>query len=199
MPTTLTTEVELWNIALDHINERPLSATTDDNAYARFLTRQYALIRDTELRKSNWNFAITYHELTVDGTAPAFRWLYRYALPAGWLRVLPPTQQGYRNAPTLPHEIVGAYLYCDQGTALDLRCVSRVTDVSTFDPLFTTALTTQMAVRMALRFTAKANYLKLAKEAYQEAMGLAIQLDALEGSGEPTDQSAVLTARYVNS
>lgn len=198
MPTTLT-DVGVYNQALDFVNERPLTTPDDDNAYARFLTRHYANTRDAELRKNNWNFAITYHELAQDGTDPAFRFNYRYPLPAGWLRLLPPTLDGKRGAAAIPHEVVGAYVYTDIVTTFKVRCVSRVTDPALWDPLFADALVARLGMKLSLKFTAKGSYYDRAANAYNAAIADAVQADALEGTADPVEASAVITARYRNS
>lgn len=190
-----TAQLDVWNIALDHLVEHPLTATDDDSAYARWLSRNEENLQDAFLRQYAWNFAIQYNTLTVDGTDPAFRFAYRYALPENWLRVLPPTYQGVRGGTPYPHEIVGGYLYCDQPTSIYVRTVQRVTAYTSWDPIAVDAFALTLAVRMCQRFTGKATHHDRLAAELASVLDVAQRIDTMEGTPEPIEQHTVIDVR----
>jgi len=194
MPSTAT-EIGVWNMALDHLTEHPLTTTSDDNAYARWLTRNVPNLRDAFLRRYTWNFSIQYNELTVDATAPAFRWNYRYECPTDWLRVLPPTNNGTRGDKPIEHEVLGGYILCDVPNTLYVRTIQRVTDYAEWDPLAVDLFSLTLAMRMTMRFVAKATYRDRLQAEMKEVSRLAFSIDAMEGTPDPTEQHDVIDVR----
>lgn len=194
MPSELT-QVEVWNLALDHIREKPLSTISDDRAEARWLTRNFGHIRDTTTRAYPWNFAKQLNELTEDATAPAYKWDYRYALPDDWLRVLPPTYLGGRGANPIPHEVLGGYILCNIPTTLYLETIQRVEDVTKWDSLAIDALALFLAYRMTFHFTHVRSLRADLYSEFTETLRVATEIDTLEGSAEPVEQHDVIDVR----
>jgi len=194
MPAS-TNQLAVWNIALDHLVEHPLSSVSDDNAYARWLTRNEANMRDTFLRQYTWNFSVQYNTLTQDGTDPDFRWSYRYALPTDWLRVLPPTYLGQRGGTPVPYEVVGDYLHCDISTTMYVRTVQRIDDYTDWDPMAVDAFGVALAMRMCMRFPSKATYRDRLLAEFTELVTEARRIDAMEGTPDPLEQHTVIDVR----
>lgn len=196
MPSSLD-EVGVANLVLDHIVERPISALSDDTAYARWLNRNIAHLRDAFLQMHVWNFSIELATLTVDGTAPDHRWDYRYALPTGWLRLLPPRYLGEMDGAPIPHEIAKGYVMCNIPTELPIRYIDQITDYTTWDPLAIDAFALYLAYRMSMRFEAKATWRDRLKAEFAEAISLAVSLDAIQGDDDVVEQHTVLDVRDV--
>ena len=188
-------ELDVKNLALDHLVERPLATAGDDNAYARWLTRNYDHLRDAFLRQYAWNFSVVFDELAEDATAPDFRWSYRYPLPTDNLRVLPPTYLGRRGGKPVPHEILDGFILCDVSSALPIRYVDRVEDTTKWDPLALEAFALFLALRMTYRFTNKATLKDRIKEDYKEMLAVAHITDAGENTPEEVEQHDVLDVR----
>ena len=197
MPSLLT-ELEIWNLALDVVRETPLQSPTDQSAIARWLSRNYGHVRDVALRSYDWNFAREKHTLSVDATAPPFRWRYRYALPPHWLRLLPPTQYGQRGAPPIPHEVVrGGWVETDWPSPLHVRLIMRVTNPGEYDPLFVELVRSSLALGIANKFTAKNKYIELASALQAAAQEKAEEIDTFEGTAEPVEQHDIIRNRGV--
>lgn len=199
MPTTKTS---ICNLALDILKEGVATdVDTDATPEANWFVRNFEPTRDSELRKNAWKFAIKRATLTVDATAPAFDWLYRYALPSGCLRLLPLRYDGVYEGSEIPHEIEAhsdgvLYILTNQPTSLKVRYIYQVTDVTKFDPLFVEALAARLAMKSAHRFTGKQSMVATAAEMYNEAIFEARRANALEATPERPYDDDVIAARY---
>jgi len=138
--------VDICNIALGHLGEASIVAITDDNTRARACNKHYDTALESTLRSHRWNFAQKRIVVSKDATAPAFGWSYRYALPADCLRVLEvnDSEQGANDAPWI---IEGDFILTDSDECR-LVYVSKIEDVTKFDPLFVDALALALAVRL---------------------------------------------------
>lgn len=194
--SSLLSRVDVWNIALDHLVENHLSSEMEDSAYARWLRRNEPPLRDAFLRKHAWNFSIVFRELAEDSTTPDFRWLYRYKIPDGVLRVLPPTYQGVRGGSPVKFEVAKGYIYCDVGTTLPVRLVERVYDYTEWDPLAIDAFALVLAIRMTIRFAMKSTLRDRLQNELKTVMFEATIIDAMEKTPEPVEQHDVVDARF---
>src|SRR5690606_15550414 len=85
----MASEVDIYNMALDLLDEEVAIDPDDDRAPVRWMRRNFAPVRDAILRRNPWNFAIKRVVLPALVTPPAFGWKYRYQLPSDCLRPLP--------------------------------------------------------------------------------------------------------------
>ena len=187
----------IWNLALDTIREAAVQDQATNSAPMKWLNRNYEHARDVLLQSYPWNFAIERHSLASDGAfdPDTYDWRYRYALPNGWLRVLPMAYLGQRNGQLIPHEIMGQYLYTDYVAPARVRLVMRKTDPGEFSPLFVEALAAKLALGMANKFTAKNKYIELAGNMLNQAVAKAEEIDTFEGSALPIDNYDIILAR----
>ena len=191
------------NLALDILLQAPLTnVDTDNTPESRWFVRNYDQVRDAELRKHAWHFAIRRVNVTVDATAPSHGdWLYRYAYPSDCMRILPPRYDGKFEAYPIPHEVEAdssgnRWLYTNQTTPLELRYIFQITDVTKFDPLFVDALAAKLAMKGAHRFTGKQSMIETASGMYAEAIAEARRANAIEGIPERPYDDDVIEARY---
>ena len=199
MPTSETLHT-IFNGALDIVSELPATSVSQDRKEVRWLVRNYTPYVQASLRANPWNFAIEYHTLNRSASDPAFRWSYGYDLPNGWLRVLPPTQYGYRDGAPIPHEIAGNQLLTDWGTAdLHARLVMDRQDPGDWDPLFASLIKARLAAGMAHSLTHKRAFVDAAKQAVAEALEVAETVNAFEGSADLTEQHDILRVRYLTT
>jgi hypothetical protein len=185
----------VWNLALDHLSEMPMTSLSESTAYGRWLNRNSDHIRDLFMRTFPWNFGVSYDVLTVDGTEPAFRWEYQYRLPDEWLRVLPPTYLGKRDGTPIPHEVVGEYIMCNVTPTLYLRTVQRRPDFQDWDALAVDAFALFLAYRMTYRFTGLSSHRDRMQAEFKDSMRIAYETDALETTPEPVAQHTVIDVR----
>jgi len=140
-------ETSIANLALAKLGISPIMALTDDSKQAQFANRFYSQTRDEVLSSHRWNFAMRRLTLNRLATAPDFEWDFAYQLPADCLRVV--QLNGYE-----PNEQQGEFaieadrLFTDSEEA-NVRYIARVTDGSLYPPLFSQALATLLASRLA--------------------------------------------------
>lgn len=140
-PTSIT------NLALAKLGISPIMALTDDSKQAQFANRFYSQTRDEVLSSHRWNFAMRRETLNRLATGPVFEWEFAYQLPVDCLRVV--QLNGYE-----PSEEQGMFaveadqLLTDAEDAL-VRYIARVEDGSFYPPLFSQALATLLASRLA--------------------------------------------------
>lgn len=194
MPTSAT-RVTVCNMALDIIVEAPIATLSDTTAYARWLNRNFTPTVEAALREQPWNFACDLFMLSADPGAPSFRWRYRYALPPGWLRVLPITEDGSRYGRQLPMEIKSNWLMTNRSGPCPVECVMNVQEPGQWDSLFVGLIAARLALGMAHRFTGKGSFVDRANQLAQNALEAAEQANAFEGSIQPVDQYDIIRAR----
>ena len=180
-------EVSIANLAIDILDDTPITSLSDNRKVARYMLRNFGQVRDETLQRYPWAFATTRASLAADGTDPSFGWNKAYTFPADCLRMLPPRLYGEKNAPILKHEIEGRKILTDATAPLKVRYIQKVTNPTLFPPLFVRVISTRLAMLAAQNITGKGSYVQKAKEFYQEAWELATLSDTLE-SGTPDNQ-----------
>ncbi len=205
------TATDIANMALDLLHEAPLTDyTTDGTRVAEWFVRNYATCRDAEFEAHPWRFAMTRVSITVDSTAPAFGWSYRYALPSTFMRIGYLNYDGVFENPPIPHEIEGAdeadevaapkgWLLCDVGSAIKLVYVRQITEAEDLSMLFAEALAANMARKLSHWLTGKANMVQIADAYYKEAMTKARKANALLSTPERAYADDVIAARYTTA
>lgn len=176
-------EVAIANRALDLLGQHPIISFADGTNVAGLCQRNYPLARDAVLRSYPWNCAIRRAALPALTTAPAWGYLYAYALPAGpspefCLRVLDvdgALDDGARWV------IEGRQIHTDITAPLNIRYVARLADVGLFDPLLDEAIATKLALDLAEAVTGSGTQKQIAAQAFADALRAARRADAREG------------------
>ncbi len=202
---------DVCNMALDILHEAPLTAyTTDGTRVANWFVRNYETMRDAEFEAHPWVFARADVSITVNATAPAFGWLYRYALPSDFMRIGYLNYDGYFEQIPIPHAIASAdpadvadlaaapkgWLYCDVGSAVKLTYIRQITDPSRWAKLFVQAHAAGMARQLSHWLTGKAAFVQIADALYKEAMTKARRANLLLSTPERAYDSDVISARW---
>jgi hypothetical protein len=134
--------VDVCNMALRRIGEMPIDSLEDDSDDKRVSAcyDTYEASRDEVLCMFDWACARARKTVTVDATAPAFGYDYRYALPSSpyCLRVI-----SIEDKPE--YQIEGRYILTDQETSINLLYASRITDETLLDPLLRRAIALKLA------------------------------------------------------
>jgi hypothetical protein len=195
----MTSKTSMMNAALDLLEEDPLLSPDDDRMAARWMNRNYGLVRDALLRSHPWNFAMWRALLPAlagsDPRAPAWGWDYGYQLPTDSLRVLPLTRDGYSNSPPIQHAIEGRVIFTDASGPLKVRYIRRIEDETLFDASFANAFPIALAFRAASLITGKQSYAQALREAAREALEQAKQDDVLESTPDQVIDDDFVTGR----
>lgn len=195
MPSALSI-TDIANMALDYLEEAPLQSIDDDRSVARWMKRNFWPIAWGLMRAHPWNFAITRASLTAAGTAPAFGWLYSYAMPSDSLRLLPVTCSGYEDADPIKHKVEGSSILTNQAAPLKIRYIKRIDNTGLFDNNFCDALAIALAQKAAHFVTGKQSYAQTLQPILANAIAEAQRVDSLEGTPEEPLADEWLLARW---
>lgn len=192
---SLQTKIGIWNAALDVLREAPLSATTDTDATALWLNRNYNQQRDYLLERYIWKFALTRSAIAADGAAPAWGWTNRYAIPTDALRILPPTHDGEWNGTPLPFEQESGYLLLNSAGPLRLRYINRITNEGTMSNGYCECLALRLATRMAHWITGKQSMVAEIGKAYTATLNEVKTTEAGQVASDDYCDTDILTER----
>lgn len=164
-------EVDICNLALAHLGDAATIASInppEGSAQAEHCARFYPMARDALLESYAWGFSTRRAVLAKLTDNARSEWDYAYALPADTLQimaVLPPdSTDDYISAASVSigasvsytpqpfaceiNEAGAFVIYSDQVDAI-VRYTALVTDSTKFSPLFTLALSWQLAAMLA--------------------------------------------------
>lgn len=189
-------EIDIYNMALDLLEEEAAVDPQDDRAPVRWLNRNYGPTRDSLLRQHPWNFAICRIALPELQDRPAFGWRHQYQMPADTLRILPLTDSGEFNGRPVPHVIEGLRILTNEPPSLKARYVRRIENTARFDPIFVELLATTLAMKMAHWMTGKRTLMETLTMMLREINDNARLLDALEGTPEAVEDNDWIDARF---
>lgn len=191
-----TSDVNVANMALDLLKEGIMVSFDDDRPAAKWMNRNYAVIRDMTLAANPWRFAVVRAQLAESSTIPIFGYNHQYLKPSDCIRVLPVRYLGQTNGALVRYSVEGNYILTDHTAPLKIRYISRVLDASLFSPLFINAFTTAMAMRLAIWLTGKESVTADLKASYKDSMTMAIFTDSAEGYAEDQVADAYDNARF---
>lgn len=145
--------VEIAANALRLIGYQPITALTDDSDGARIMNALYTPTLDEALRSHDWNFARLRALLARLQDTPAYDYAYMYQLPQQplCLRVLA-TNLAATEKWEIETYITSTSEYrvlLTDATTVTIRYIGRITNPTTWDPLFSDAMTWELAFRAA--------------------------------------------------
>jgi len=186
-------EVSICNLALQKLGAKRITALTEDSNNARQCNACYETLRDKELRKHPWKFAITRATLTPLATAPLFDYDYAFPLPADCLRVLLPNRENLDWK--LETQSGQRVILTNDGDSINIRYIYRATDPNQFDTCFVEALAAKIAWHTCEQITQSNEKKATAKEDYKTAIADAKKTDAFEDEPQDAPRSSWETAR----
>ena len=152
----MSSEVEIYNLALAHLGDTANVASPDESSVqAELCSRFYPIARNAllEMPDCDWNFATRRATLALLGS-DVVAWDYAYAYPSDAVRlisVLAPDAGDDQEIQPYALELDSAdrrVIYTDQAEAV-VRYIALVEDTTRFSQLFTTTLTWSLASLLA--------------------------------------------------
>jgi hypothetical protein len=192
---SLQTKIAIWNAALDLLREQPIASVDDRTPAAKWLGRNYDQQRDYLMERYLWKFAVERVELAADPTAPTWGWAFRYLIPTGALRIIPPTFDGSWNGRPIPFEQESGYLLCDVPGPLRLRYINRLTNEGLFSNGYCEVLSIRLAMRMAHWMTGKQSMAAELTQLYTVTLNEVKQTEAVQVAQDSYYDSDILTER----
>lgn len=177
----MASQVDICNLALLQCGANPITSISDPNKPGRTMATLWDTVRQAELRKRNWNFALSRASLPALSTVPISQFDQQFQLPADFLRLVSvgdfyadPALALYRNSDDSPYAIEGDILLTIFPAPLNIRYVADITNPGIFDPLFVMVLASALALQavepITQSSTKKADIAQMYKDAVKEAM-----------------------------
>jgi hypothetical protein len=207
---------DVCNVALSRIGQRTqITDYLSDTTTAGDLCRvHYPLVRTSALRSHTWNFAIRRAELAQLSEAPINEYTYQYTLPADFLKMVRTSWEatGWSSFDdsarwawgdaNVPYRIEGSSaasgrrVLLTSESAVKIEYVADVTDVTTWDALFTDAVCFMLAAELSFPLTQSRQLAQETRQVAQQTLAEARTMDAQEGSARAVvDNHAWLQVR----
>lgn len=194
----MTTEVEICNLALDHIASGGINSLDDQTPQARKCKLKYSILRDMVSRDVDWNFCRSIKPLALRADLDVFNWSYVYNYPTDCLKIqrlvlnneLNQSQvDSYHGCDVytpdmgrhVPYEVMninGEKVVVANHSDLRIEYTRRETNTLLFDSDFTMALSYLLAAELAIPIAGK-------------DAGRALRADSLQMYGEYINSAAV--------
>lgn len=179
--------IDVANRALTKLGSARITSLTDDVKAARSINSCFEDLRDDELRRNRWSFALKRTSLAALSDAPAFGYNYQYAVPVDFLRIdmvdnrFPDVVlDNYIGAEYLDWVLEGNVILTDIDAPLKLRYIATITDPTQWDENFREALACRLAAEVAEDLTQSAPKREMAWKEYDRAIRSAVRTNAIE-------------------
>lgn len=137
----MTSQVDIYNLALQKVGDSPISSTSENSNKVRNLNASYKQCLQVVLSRGFWSFATEFADLSPSGDyTPEFEFSYAYEKPEKLLRL----DDQYPRNKKYNYRIKGKYILSDQNP-LSIRYIKLVEDTAMFPPMFIEALACYMA------------------------------------------------------
>jgi len=179
----MASSVEICNIALTKLGAARITSLSDNTKQARALNAIFDSVRDAELTKHPWSFAIKRAEIPASSTAPVFGWDKAYPLPSDYLKVVQvgDTYAFYDSGEAgALFDVEGGSILTDEVSPLQIRYVYRITNSGLFPALFVRTLALQLAADVCEELTQNLSKREAAVAEYKDAIREAKRSNAIE-------------------
>jgi len=183
-----TTDVQICNLALDRIGQRPISSIlTPQTPNEDVCARHYDTTRRELLRRYIFNFAKKYDNITKSPTVvPVFGYSLAFKLPNNFIRLLALGDVTLNaDTPKEFYDISDGFIFTNQQDLTDTINILYVFDAVTvikFDALFLRLLTLHLAANMAYKFSLKNSLIEAIRT---DAADAALAAAAVSGQEKP--------------
>lgn len=186
--------LDLCNAALTKIGEAPIeSISPNASSASRLCHLHYHPARRETLTLARWSFATVETTLACDeeNALPATRYPYHFMLPADCLRLM--------DVECKDWSLHGRKIRATSST-LPMSYIADVEDVSIFDPLFSEALATRLAEKIAVALTGSQTLRQnLSREFHQVILPLAATTNAVQSHSNDAHPLLSILRRRIHS
>mgnify|MGYP006935473110 CR=1 FL=1 len=187
-----TSVVDICNNALIRIGSKTITSLSDGDKVANACSAIYEQTRDMLLRQHLWNFSIKRVVLASEEDAPGFGYNYSYPLPSDFIRA----KEVYGSE--MPYKIEQTALITDDNE-VNLVYISRVEDVTKFDPLFVEALILSIALRLSYILIGSNGREQALKDELKQILFLAKQVDGQDDTPDQLTSDRFLQAKWTSA
>jgi len=183
--------VGIANRALQKLGSRRISALTQDHPNARSMNAAYERVRDAELRRYDWSFAIKRASVAADAADPVWGDWYRYSLPNDFIGLIRDDETNIG----VDWKIEGLYILSKDASPLEFRYVARITDPNFYDALFIESFACRLALECVKEIADSASDKESLKDDYDKSIAEAKRRGAIEKGSQEFPEDTWITAR----
>jgi hypothetical protein len=183
--------VAIANRALQKLGAKRISSLTQDAPNARSMNAAFERVRDAELRRYDWTFAIKRASIAADGDSPDWGDYKRYSLPNDFLRLIRDDESGAN----VDWRIEGLYILTGDAAPLKIKYIARIEDPNFYDPLFAEAFAGRLAMECAKEITDSTSDKESVKDDYKTDIAEARRVGAIEKAAQEFPEDPWLAAR----
>ena len=186
-----TSKVDIANRALKKLGQPLITALppSENNKAAVAINNMFEPIRNNLLRMHPWNFAIKRATLAKLSSTPAWGWSYEYGLPGDFLCLIDVKDN-------IKHAIESNKILTDEDGTIGIRYVYKVEDTSQFDPTFSEAFATKLALELVEDITNSNTKKQILMQQFEMHMADARSRDGRERGKQEYPQDDWVTVRY---
>ena len=184
--------VAIANRALQKLGAKRISSLDQDTPNARSMNAAFERVRDAELRRYDWSFAIKRDSIAADGDDPVWGDYNRYSLPDDFIRLLRDDESGA----AVDWKIEGLYILSKDAAPLEIKYIARIEDPNYYDPLFVEAFAGRLALECAKEITDSTSDKESVKDDYKADIAEARRVGAIEKAAQEFPEDPWLAARY---
>ncbi len=199
----MTTQVEIVNIALGILGANQITSLSDDSDEAKLATLHYKTALESTLEVNEWSFSIKRFKPAQDTEKPLFGWEFAYTVPSDIIRVLTCDRIDNINAVDLSYVsefeqidwIIEDRKILANVDVIYARGIRRVTEEGKFPPLFVHALSSKLAMLMALPLTQSNQIFQQAAGLYAAFSSESKAMDSVQGRSRRIRNKSYLRRR----
>lgn len=147
----MASKVDIWNRALQKLGAKRVTSVNDTGVNGLACNACYDAVLEKVLRKHRWNCSIKRAELAAELTAPDWGRQNAFQVPADYVTLANDYPEMASNCKDWVVE--GGFILTNDSAPLQIRYVSRMTDVNLMDGLLRETISTHMALEMCEELT----------------------------------------------
>lgn len=190
-------KVAIANRALQKLGAKRIEALTQDHPNARSMNAAFDLVRDAELRRYRWGFAIRRESIAADGDTTAWGDWNRYSLPNDYLALIRDDETGQATDWKIEAgaDGEGVFIVTADASPLEIRYVARIDDPNYYDSLFIEAFACKLALETCEEVTQSTSKKESVRVDYDFAIAEARRLGAIEKEAQEFPEDTWILAR----
>lgn len=190
----MASKVSIANRALTKLGAERVLLLEDDTQQSRVLKSMFDDVRDAEIRRHRWKFAIKRAELLALADGPGWGYSFQYPLPSDYLGLIQVGEQYVRLGRKAPWSVESGNILTNLQAPLRIRYQYRVENPGLYDPLFVEVLACKLALEACETLTQSGSKKQAAMEEYKFAISEAVRQDAIENPPDELPQGSWLDA-----
>lgn len=188
----MASKVSIANRALTKLGAERVLLLEDDTQQARVMKSMFDDVRDAEIRRHRWKFAIKRAELLALVDGPGWGYRYQYPLPSDYLGLIQVGEHYVRLGRKAPWSVESGNILTNLQAPLRIRYQCRVDNPGLYDPLFVEVLACKLALEACESLTQSGSKKQSAMEEYKFAVSEAVRQDAIENPPDELPQGSWL-------